>query len=468
MNFTQFLLILRARYKIILSTLILVVAATVTVVLLLPKTYTATTSLVLNYKGTDPVTGLALPSQLMPGYMATQIDIINSKTVALRVVDDLKLADSAVVKQQFANATGGNGTVRDWLANLLSTNLDVEPARDSGVINISYQGSDAQFAAAMANAFASAYQSTAVQLKIEPSQKAATYFEGQIKLLRDNFETAQRKLSKYQQDNNIDNADNRLDVETARLNDLSSQLVAVQGLSIDAASRQRQAQRNPGESPDVMSNPVIQSLKGNLLAAQTKFAEVSQRLSPNHPQYQSAKAELDKLRSSLNEQIAQASASIGSNARIQQQREAEIRAAMAAQRTKVMDLNLARDELKLLMNEVQAAQRAYEAAATRFTETRLQAHSTQSDIAVLNEAVAPLSPTGPKVLLLTLLSVFLGSMLGLGLGIVMEIMDRRVRSTRDLVDVLNVPVLGVMRRDRPKQPRLGFFHPALQYTAKSD
>ncbi len=461
MNFTQFLLILRARYRIILLTLIVVVAATVTVALLLPKTYTATTSLVLSYRGTDPVTGLTLPSQLMPGYMATQIEIIKSKAVALKVVDDLKLTDSPVVRQQFVDATGNRGTARDWLANLLSSNIDVDPSRDSGVLNVSFQGSDPQFAATMANAFATAYQNTAVQLKIDPSQKASTYLTAQIKVLRDNFETSQRRLSKYQQENNIDDADNRLDIETARLNELSSQLVAVQGLSIDASSRQKQTQANASASPDVLNNSLVQSLRGNLLAAEAKFAEISQRLSPNHPQYESAKTEVDKLRANLNQQIGLASAGVTSNARIQQQRESQIISAMAQQREKVMKLNLARDELKLLSNEVQAAQRAYEAASNRSMQSNLEARSTQSDVAVLNLAVAPLSPTGPKVMLMTLLSIFLGSMLGLGLGIVAEIIDRRVRSTRDLVEVLNVPVLGVLKRDEPKRLSLGFFQPSL-------
>lgn len=461
MNFTQFLLILRARYRIILLTLFVVVATTVTVALLLPKTYTATTSLVLSYRGTDPVTGLTLPSQLMPGYMATQIDIIKSKTVALKVVDDLKLADNPVVRQQFIDATGDRGTARDWLAGLLSSNIEVVPSRDSGVLNISFKGSDPEFSATMANAFASAYQDMAVQLKIDPSQKASVFLAEQIKVLRDNFETAQRRFSKYQQENNIDDADNRLDIETARLNELSSQLVAVQGLSIDAASRQKQTQSNAGASPDVMSNPLVQSSRGTLLAAEAKFAEISQRLSPNHPQYQSAKTEVDKLRENLNQQIGLASASVTSNARIQQQRESQIIAAMAQQREKVMSLNLARDELKLLSNEVQAAQRAYEAASNRSMQSNLEARSTQSDVAVLNTAVAPLSPTGPKVKLMALLSIFFGSMLGLGLGILAEIMDRRVRSTRDLIEVLNVPVLGVVKRDEPKRLSLGFFQPSL-------
>ncbi|MES1987318.1 MAG: Wzz/FepE/Etk N-terminal domain-containing protein [Pseudomonadota bacterium] len=85
MNLLQFLLILKARYKVILITFLITVTTATAVTLFLPKSYTATTSLLLNYKGMDPVTGMVLPAQLMPGYMATQNDIIQSRNIALKV-----------------------------------------------------------------------------------------------------------------------------------------------------------------------------------------------------------------------------------------------------------------------------------------------------------------------------------------------------------------------------------------------
>src|SRR5688572_30093842 len=100
MNLTQLLLILLARKRIILATLLVTVSLTMLVSLSLPKTYQATASVLLNYKGMDPLTGIVMPSQLLPGYMATQIDIISSKNVAARVVDQLKLAQNAEVVAQ--------------------------------------------------------------------------------------------------------------------------------------------------------------------------------------------------------------------------------------------------------------------------------------------------------------------------------------------------------------------------------
>ena len=447
MNLSQFLLILRAHYKIILLTLIMTVATAFVVSLLMPKTYKATTSLVLNYKGTDPVTGIAMPSQLMPGYMSTQVDIVNSMSVALKVVDALKLAEGEQVKQRFLNATGGEGNIRDWVARGLLAKLDVVPPRESSVLDITFTSVDPQLAANVANAFGTAYQQVSVQLKVDPSKKTSVYFNDQVKLLRDNFERAQKKLSAYQQDNGIVNLDKSLDVETVRLNELSSQLVAAQGQAMEATSRQRQVQGSQaGESPDVANNPLIQNLKMGLGNAESKFAEIAQRLDKNHPQYQGAKAEVDKLRADLDAQIKVASNAISSNAVILQQRGGEIRAALEAQRRKVLQLNRTRDELSVLSKEMDSAQRAYETISQRLTLTNLEGQSNQSDIAVLTPALAPLKPSGPKLLLNTLLALVVGALLGVGGAVILELLDRRVRSTADLAAVIGLPIIGVIKK----------------------
>lgn len=472
MSLSQLLLALRARYRIVLLTLAVTVAAAIIISLLLPKTYMAGVSMVVNYKGVDPVTGLSQPTQMMPGYIATQVDIIKSRSTALRVVDDLKLADSPAVRQQFADATDGRGNVRDWLADLLLSKVDAVPSRESSVINITFKGTDPEFVAAVANSFATAYLNLSVQLRTDPVQQASGYITTQIKLLRDQYERAQSRLSKYQEENNIYSADNRVDVETTRLNDLSSQLVAVQSQLMEASSRRRQAEGSAATSPDVQSNPLIQTLRSNLAAAEAKFADTSQRLAPNHPQYISAKSEVDKLRSNLEEQVRLTSSSVSANANILQARENELRAALAAQKTKVQALNGARDEFSVLTNEMENARRAYEMAGQRFNQTSLEGQSKQADIAVLTAATAPLSPSGPRVLLNVAVSVVIGLVLGLGAVLVLELLDQRVRSASHLGEAFGLPVLGVIdkpllrarKKNSPRQalPPAGDAGPALQ------
>ncbi len=449
MNLRQFLLILRARRTIILSVLLATVLLTLGFALIQAKTYRATASVLLNYKGVDPLTGLTMPGQLLPGYMATQIDIISSKNVALRVVDALRLASSPAVVAQFNEVAQGRGTVRDWLADLLLKKLEIVPSRESSVVEISFKGADPQFAAAVANAFADEYQRITVQLKTEPAKKASLYFNEQTKQLRDNLEAAQARLSKYQQEKGIVSLDNtRIDVELARLNDLSAQLVAAQAAAMEGGSRQRMASGAVASAPDVANNVLVQNLRVALAQAEARFADTAQRYGPNHPQYRAAQAEVGKMRADLNGAMGTISRSVGNNAEVLRQRESELRGALAAQKARVLELNRARDELGPLLKDLDSAQRAFDAASARFSQTRIEAQSEQSDIAVLNPATAPIEPSGPRVLLDTLVAFVLGTVLGLGAALLLELLHRPVRSAADLKDLLGIPVLGTVAWQR--------------------
>ena len=451
MNFSQFLLILKARRLIILMVLSLTVVTTLVVNLILPKSYKAVTSLVLNSKGMDPVTGLTLPALLMPGYMATQIDIITSRNVALKVVDQLKLTENKAVVEKFNEATKGKGEIKAWLADLLLANLEAKPSRESSVIEISFNGADPEFAATVANAFSDAYQQTNIQLKVVPAQKAAEFLGVQTQALRANLEESQAKLAKYQQEKGLTSVMGNLDVESARLNDLSSQLVAAQSQTIEATSRQQRTGGSGDESPDVAANPMVQSLKIDITRAESKFSELSQRLGPSHPQYQAALAELTKLKSQLQEERRKATTTIGGTASIQRQREGEIRSALTAQKARVLELNLTRDQLSVLQRDVENAQRAMDTASQRFTQTTLEGSVNQTDIAVLNPATSPTKAASPRVIFNTILSFFLGGMLGIGLGLIIETFDRRVRSREDIGEQLQIPVLALIN-SRAKRP----------------
>ncbi len=261
MSFQLFLLILLARRKVIVLTLLGVVAVTVAVSLLLPKQYTATASVVLDVKSPDPILGAILPAQALPGYMATQLDIIQSDRVAQRVVKMLKLDQNSTARGQWEDETEGKGTIESWLGNLLQKKLDVKPSRESSVINISFRGVEPQFAADVANAFAQAYISTNLELKVDPAKQFASWFDDRTKALRENLEKSQAKLSAYQREKGIVAVDERLDVENARLLELSSQLVAIQGQKAESQSRQRQASGDAQTLPEVLQNPLIQGLK---------------------------------------------------------------------------------------------------------------------------------------------------------------------------------------------------------------
>lgn len=452
MKLSQIISILRARSGLVLGILGAVIAVVLALSLLLPKRYVATVALVVDTKATDPVTGALLPLQLLPSHIATQLDVIKSHNVALKVVAKLRLAELPAIREQFQDDTGGAGSLRDWLADQLLEQLDARPSRESSVIEIAYSSADPHVAAEMANAFADAYVQTSIELKADPARRQTGWFEGQVSELRTALETAQQRLSDYQQEKQIIGVDaDRLDIENARLAELSSQLVAAQRFMYEADTRQRQLTRaaasgRVGELPDVLANVLVQNLKAEIAHAEAKLAEIGGHYGRNHPQYLSAAAELAALRNKLATELDTAKGSIGQADQIAQRQAHELQAALDAQKARVLALTQQRDKLAVLTRDVESARSAYDAAMQRTAHVRLESELDQTDIAVLNPAIAPLRPVFPMLVLNLALACVLGTMLGAGTALLVEMTNRRVRSRADLIEIVKIPVLAELGR----------------------
>ena len=431
MTLQQFLLILRARYGVALLAFVLTVATTVVVSLVLPKQYTASTAVVVDVKSPDQVTGMVLQGMMAPGYMATQIDIINSDRVAKAVVKMLKMEQSPVIQAQWQEDTQGKGQLVDWLANLLQKKLDVKPSRESNVININYTGTDPDFAAAVANAFAQAYMDVNLDLRLGPARQYAAFFEEQTKTAREKLELAQKALSTYQQENGITSADERMDFETAKLNETSSQLTGVQGQTTDSQSKRQNAR--PDTIAEVIQSPLINSLKADVARAEAKLNESNVNLGKNHPQTQRTESELATLRTQLESETRKITSSVETTYQVGKQREQQLQGALASQKARVLVLNKQRDELNVLRRDIESAQRSFEVVSQRASQTNIESQTNQTNIAVLNPATAPADPSKPKVLLNILVSIFLGTLLGVGLALMLELSNRRVRSAELVV-----------------------------------
>lgn len=451
MNLFRLFSILKARFSIILFTFIVTVAAAILVSLLLPKTYTASTDLVIDFTDSSSIKAATpMHAQMMPGYMATQVGIIASRKVALKVVDNLELDKVPEAREQFEKATEGKGSIRDWLADALLDDLTVEPAPESNMINISYSSTDPRFSAAVTNAFAQGYIQTNLELKVEPARQSTKWFGEQLKVLRSNLEKAQANLSSYQQQKGIVATDERLDIENARLAELSSQLVIAQAQTQDMLTRQNQAAPAKNSSldslPEILTNPYIQGLKSELAKLETKLTELSAQVGKNHPQYRRALAEVNGMRSKVDREMASAGGGIVNNAQLASQREAAIKTSLAAQKAKVLELKRQRDDITVFLREVENAQNSYDEAMKRFNEASMESQLSQTNVAVLSPAVEPISPSSPNLMLNTILAIFFGGLLGVGLALLAEMSNRYVRSEEDISEDLSLPVLGTLTK----------------------
>jgi chain length determinant protein EpsF len=450
MTIRQLLLILLARFRLIAAIFATVVLAVLVASLLWPRQYTAVTAVVVDARSADPVLGSTAPAPTMPGYVATQVDIIGSTRVASRVVALTKIDQLPRIRQQWLDETTGEGSIEVWLAEALRNRVEIKPARESSVISIGYPDADPELAARIANGFAQAYIDTVLELKVEPARQYAEWFDERTGGLRDELEGAQRRLSAYEQEHGIITGDGRFDVENARLSELASQLVVVQGER--AESRSRQSEAGAAESmPEVMQNPLISGLKADSARLEAQRQQMRGRFGRNHPEISRLDAEIASLHQRIASETRRVASSLGTSRRISDARESEIAAAVEAQRARVIELKSHRDRIAILQRDVENAQRAYDQITQRLAQTSLESQTRQTNVSVLTVATAPTRHSSPRLVRNLAIAGFLGALLGLGAALLLELASRRIRSDEDLAGALDLPVLASLDGPGPRR-----------------
>ena len=446
MTLVQFFSILRARWKAMLLVLGLVVVGTGIVNAVWPRSYLSTVAVLVDVKSPDPIAGIIYPGLSSPAYMATQVDMIQSDRVSQQVVRMLKLNESVQMREQWRQATEGQGNFETWLADVLRKSLDVKPSRDSSVIAINYKSPDPKFATALANAYAQAYIDVSLELRVDPARQYGKFFDEREAQLRAKVEQAHAKLTAYQRDTGIVGTDDRLDLENSRLNQLASELVVLQGLGAETSGREAQARNSPGQIQDVITSPLIIGLKVDLSRQESSLKEASQRLGENNPAIAGLKANIAESRSRIDQETARISGGVAVSNTINDGRIAQMKATIEAQRKKVLRLKEAHDQIAVLVADVESAQRAYDSISVRANQTELESHTTQTNLYVLNPASEPIKPSSPRTTLNMLLALFAGTLLAVGVAMLLELFDRRVRSAADVVSALDTPLLGILAR----------------------
>ena len=447
MNLSLLISALCARWRLVALVLSVTVLAALVASLLIPKSYKATASLLVepnkdSQQSLSPTDYYAQPRERI-NYMQTQMGIIGSAKVAQAVVRDLKLAEDPKAREAFAKQAATRGTIEEWLAAGLLQSLKVETSQ-SNIINVHVTAGDPVRAARIANAFARTYMDITLELRVVPTRQAAAWFDEQLKGLRANLEEAQARLTTYQKQHGIVSTDERYDVEMMKLNDLATQVMRAQEHSRAPAGR-----RNPELMQSVQSNPMVQKLTADVAAGEAKLVEMSAQYGPNYPAYQRQVEENRALRSRLDAAMAKAAAASEGQRQQMRNREAELKKALAEQHARVLELKQGRNEFAVLQRNVETAQKAYETASQRAVVNQVESRASQTNIAVLDSATAPSRPVRPRLMLNLALAGAIGTLLGLCLAAVLELLDRRVRSAADLANDWNVPLLGTLNAQRP-------------------
>jgi len=445
----QIVAMLRARAPLVAAVTAACLVATAAISLLQASKWSATASIYVDYRENDPIAGRNFSALLDDSYLQTQIDMLKSRAIAEKVVDQLHLDESADFRE--AASKVGEARARDGLITRIIKNTEVANKRGSRVLEVSYTDRNAESARIHAQAVVDAYIALSQGIANQAARSRTEQYTAQLEQLRGQVDAIQEKLSAYQRETGVIDLPNSESLEEQRLRQMQGELPAEYQAQRQQAAAQRQTTQamirngmRPDEIPEIGSLPVINALKDRLNAVNQRLLEVQATLGVNHPTVKSLRQEQQNLSGQLaRESRAAVDRQASDTSRVALQ-EASLQSAIEEQRKKVFDLMQYRDRMASYRQQLAGAQQVYNAAMQKYDSLLMASSITLPGATVLRQAEAPSAPSNPGLLRSMALGVPVGLILGLLLALALELALRRVRCEDDLTHDLGLPVLGTI------------------------
>lgn len=432
MNIANFFRILWVRRNLILVTTLSALAAALLVIKIVPARYQATSRVMLEVVKPDPVTGQVMNSQFARAFVATQIELIKDYRVAGRVVDSFNWTGSPQLAAAYQRSgSAGDIDFRRWLAQSVIDSTQVALIPGSNILEISYTSDNPDTAGKIADALRDAYESETRLQKQRGALKTAEFFANQTRKLKSELSAAEKAKADYERENGIVINDDLTDSESTRLAALSG------------------VQDAPQMPVMGGGGPIIAPSQGQLQVLDAAIQTATQTLGPNHPRLVAMRQQRAILANSVAQELAAARAAsrpvVSGGGPSAAQRYAAQQARVLSQRDKVSEGQQLAINVGVLREQVQIASK-------RTAELQQEAESNETGMSFLGNAVAPKSPTFPQIPLIVLGAIGLGLGLGVALAILVEMLNRKVRSPSDLV-LPGVPMLGMASLQPFPQPK---------------
>lgn len=466
----------RANLWLILAIIGAVLALALAYTLLQTPRYTASASLQINDSS-----GRILGDEADPGeeqvtgwydterFLKTQTDIIKSRGLAQRVAQRLKLvgSDRFYATHEAAPPPAGAkaDAKRDQVIALLRNHLTVDLPRDSRIVEVRYESTDAEYSAQIANAYAAEYIQSNLQRRFDSSSYARTFLSEQLETARRKLEESERALNAYARNNALirtgapTGSDKRSDADAGG-SVTSSSLLQVNAAANEATARRIEAegrwQAISGvpllSAPQVVTNQTVSALLAEQARAQAALAEEESRHLEEHPTVKAKREELE----SITRQLQQAAANVRQAVRAEYQSAIAVERQLAAEVSQLKGATLAEQDRTvqygLLAREVDTNRQVYDGLLERFKTLNAIAGVSLSNINVIDLANVPGRPSSPNLLK----NLALGFILGLGLAALTVFLrdqfDDSIRVPEDVEPKLALSLLGVVPRSQQGEP----------------
>ncbi|MDD8023785.1 MAG: exopolysaccharide transport family protein, partial [Paracoccaceae bacterium] len=425
---------IRVGWKVIATSFaVLVVAGLVYLYLLATPIYTAKSVVMLETRQAQVVDFQGALNGLTgeSGELNTEIEVIRSRELLAKVVDELNLAadpefngrlrdPSLVARLRGMFKTAGPEPtaeqVRASVVDALLGHLAVRNIPSSYVFEIAVQSVDPQKASMIADAVARRYILNQIEAKFDATEQATSWLANRVGELKAELEAAEEKVKRFNAQTSLVSVEMLGSLEI-QLKDLRERVIQM-GATQEAAQTRLtalEAAQTPTEKLAAAQDVTLTRLAGPDAGLDGEtFDERFDRIV--------ARAKLDLARATDQKQALERS--------------------QEALQTQIASQGNDMIQLQQLTREAEASRMLYEYFLSRMKESSAQQGIQQADSRVISNAVVPKAPTAPRKSLILAMCAILGLMIGVGMVLLREAMHNSYRAARELEEDTGVTVMG--------------------------
>jgi capsular exopolysaccharide synthesis family protein len=467
-NLSEWLQIVRRRWILLAATCVAGVSVASVHYAMTPKMYQATTVLQIERRALTPLIGSSQTPWLEDWwnmeYYPTQYKLLESRGLAERVVQNLRLSEDP-----FFNPGGrplslgppsAPGTpsaeadlaVVGQLANRLRAGLSVEPVRTTQLVNLTYVSTNPEFAARAVNGFAETFIDWGIENRSTTAGNASNFLTSQIETLKKEIQAKESQLQAVSRSSNIVELDSGSNVINQRLEAINKSYSDALRDRIEREAQYRELLNTPKEAiAESQPDGLYSDIKRKQLEMERQYEIDLKTYKKDFPKMIEQQAAIEKGRQHLvgvvEEMVDRARKAAYAEYQTALRQEKALEAEMHGLKTEALDESSASADYHNLSLEVDTRRNLLDQVLKAQSETEVTARlqgTRESNVRIVDRALAPGGPSSPNLKQDLSSGMLFGLVFGVGLVLLLEYLDRTVKTSEQVERLLGLPTLAVI------------------------
>ena len=487
-NLRDYWKVIQKRRWTILAFFFIVVVATAIGTFTMKPIYRGTTTILINKENPQIVDfkEIFTVNTMDLDYYQTQYKILESRSLAKRVIQSLNLAEHLEFNPQTESSPFQTwkrdviNVLSSWLAlfsqspkdltesgkdpvgettltNAFLSKLKIEPIRNSRLVKIHFEAHYPELATRVSNTLAASFIQQNLEKRFTLTEQAKEWLTRQLDDLKAKVERADETLQAYGSKHGIISLEEKENITMQRLTELNEALAKAESERMAKEALYKQTQERTFDSlPSILENKLIQDIKQSLIQLEAQYMKLSENYKPDYPEMKRLRNQMEAIQKRLNTEMSRIITAIKTEYESGLRKESLLRAAFEEAKKRAMEMKQKSIQYNILKRESDTNKELYKGLLQRMKEAGVSAGITASNIQVVDQAEPPTVPYRPNKQLNLLLAAVVGLFLGVGLAFFFEYLDNTVKTPDDVEDLVGLPSFGMVPEiSREKRNLLG-------------